>query len=267
MGISKYRPVRKQPFLGPSAARAVLIDRSSSLDRALAFTNLLVSATLAAAALWLGYTYHSNEQLDREKERQREDRRDALTAQMQMENSVAKCMQYNIDLSKPEKLDPKGLSRVAIARQIGQNSVYCRRIGWPLDERIEEAALARLVTAPDPVIAQAGQQALRLVRRERSAPPPSLRKKADAYRALGGRAYYLSREELEIPVGSASQSLGLRPAFILDGGTLVPIPESTVAEPVADRFFLGDPQIRGFDIRGVGPRVTRAPAEETGNIQ
>lgn len=26
---------------------------------------------------------------------------------------------------------------------------------------------------------------------------------------------------------------------------------------LTDRFFLGDPQLRGFDIRGVGPRVTR----------
>src|SRR5690606_12974566 len=26
---------------------------------------------------------------------------------------------------------------------------------------------------------------------------------------------------------------------------------------LTDRFFLGDPQIRGFDIRGVGPRVLR----------
>ncbi len=26
-----------------------------------------------------------------------------------------------------------------------------------------------------------------------------------------------------------------------------------------DRFFLGQPQMRGFDIRGVGPRVQRVP--------
>ena len=39
--------------------------------------------------------------------------------------------------------------------------------------------------------------------------------------------------------------------------------ESTAADvdPVRlnDRFFLGSPQIRGFDIRGVGPRIQRAP--------
>jgi outer membrane protein insertion porin family len=33
------------------------------------------------------------------------------------------------------------------------------------------------------------------------------------------------------------------------------------ADPVRliDRFFLGEPQIRGFDIRGVGPRIQRIP--------
>ena len=36
---------------------------------------------------------------------------------------------------------------------------------------------------------------------------------------------------------------------------------------LTDRFFLGEPQIRGFDIRGVGPRVLRQPivADEDGN--
>ena len=38
-----------------------------------------------------------------------------------------------------------------------------------------------------------------------------------------------------------------------------------------DRFFLGEPQIRGFDVRGVGPRVLRAfqfdtSVDENGNI-
>ncbi|WP_435417952.1 outer membrane protein assembly factor BamA [Parerythrobacter aurantius] len=32
-----------------------------------------------------------------------------------------------------------------------------------------------------------------------------------------------------------------------------------------DRFFLGEPQIRGFDIRGVGPRVLRQPIIDDGN--
>lgn len=38
---------------------------------------------------------------------------------------------------------------------------------------------------------------------------------------------------------------------------------------LTDRFFLGEPQFRGFDIRGVGPRVLRQPiiADENGNPQ
>ena len=47
-------------------------------------------------------------------------------------------------------------------------------------------------------------------------------------------------------------------------GRLYPQLRETAApgiDPVrlTDRFFLGSPQIRGFDIRGVGPRVQRAP--------
>lgn len=34
---------------------------------------------------------------------------------------------------------------------------------------------------------------------------------------------------------------------------------------LVDRFFLGEPQIRGFDIRGVGPRVQRIPYDSDGN--
>jgi outer membrane protein insertion porin family len=33
---------------------------------------------------------------------------------------------------------------------------------------------------------------------------------------------------------------------------------------LTDRFFLGEPQIRGFDIRGVGPRIQRVPFDENG---
>jgi outer membrane protein insertion porin family len=35
---------------------------------------------------------------------------------------------------------------------------------------------------------------------------------------------------------------------------------------ITDRFFLGEPQIRGFDIRGVGPRVLRRRFGEDGNV-
>ncbi|MGF1549452.1 MAG: outer membrane protein assembly factor BamA [Sphingomonadaceae bacterium] len=35
---------------------------------------------------------------------------------------------------------------------------------------------------------------------------------------------------------------------------------------IIDRFFLGEPQIRGFDIRGIGPRVLRIPRDGEGNL-
>ena len=38
--------------------------------------------------------------------------------------------------------------------------------------------------------------------------------------ALGGRAYYLGRAELEIPLGSGARELGLRPSIFMDVGAL-----------------------------------------------
>ena len=35
---------------------------------------------------------------------------------------------------------------------------------------------------------------------------------------------------------------------------------------LTDRFFLGEPQMRGFAIRGVGPRVLRVPFDASGNL-
>jgi outer membrane protein insertion porin family len=35
---------------------------------------------------------------------------------------------------------------------------------------------------------------------------------------------------------------------------------------LVDRFFLGEPQIRGFDIRGIGPRVQRIPYDADGKL-
>ena len=38
--------------------------------------------------------------------------------------------------------------------------------------------------------------------------------------ALGGKAYYLGRAELEIPLGSGAREMGLRPSIFLDVGSL-----------------------------------------------
>jgi outer membrane protein insertion porin family len=49
--------------------------------------------------------------------------------------------------------------------------------------------------------------------------------------ALGGRAYYLARAELEIPLGSGARELGLRPSIYVQAGSLFGItrPRPTVA--------------------------------------
>jgi outer membrane protein insertion porin family len=38
--------------------------------------------------------------------------------------------------------------------------------------------------------------------------------------ALGGKAYYLARAELEIPLGSGARELGLRPSIFVDAGAV-----------------------------------------------
>jgi len=47
--------------------------------------------------------------------------------------------------------------------------------------------------------------------------------------ALGGRAYYLSRAEIEIPIGSGLRELGLRPSVFMDAGAVFGLrnPETT----------------------------------------
>jgi outer membrane protein insertion porin family len=55
----------------------------------------------------------------------------------------------------------------------------------------------------------------------------------------------------------------------LEGGYIHSLEDSPGPgiDPVrlTDRFFLGEPQFRGFDIRGVGPRVQRIPLDENGD--
>ena len=49
---------------------------------------------------------------------------------------------------------------------------------------------------------------------------PSTDKKQITDDSLGGRAYYLGRLELEIPLGSSGRELGLRPSIFVDAGAL-----------------------------------------------
>ena len=54
--------------------------------------------------------------------------------------------------------------------------------------------------------------------------------------ALGGRAYYLGRAELEIPLPASARELGLRPSIFIDAGALFGLkePEKTVTFPVVN---------------------------------
>lgn len=73
-------------------------------------------------------------------------------------------------------------------------------------------------------------------------------KAAQYWSVLGGFIFSLSGE------GGAIKGLG---SAREDGADKVRL---------TDRFFLGEPQMRGFDIRGIGPRVLRLPYDADGNL-
>jgi outer membrane protein insertion porin family len=65
--------------------------------------------------------------------------------------------------------------------------------------------------------------------------------------ALGGKAYYVGRAELEIPVGSSFKELGLRPSVFVDIGSLF-----SLRRPITQSILPDDPraQNRCFDQSG-----------------
>ena len=82
------------------------------------------------------------------------------------------------------------------------------------------------------------------------------------FAGLGGDVHYLRTR------ANAARYWNLGRNFIaslsVEGGYIHSFDQGTATrDPVRliDRFFLGDPQIRGFDIRGVGPRIQRTPFE------
>ena len=56
--------------------------------------------------------------------------------------------------------------------------------------------------------------------------------------ALGGRAYYLGRLELEIPLGSGVKELGLRPSIFLDTGAVFGL-----KRPITEDYLPNDPRL------------------------
>ncbi|WP_179187149.1 outer membrane protein assembly factor BamA [Sphingomonas sp. TZW2008] len=81
------------------------------------------------------------------------------------------------------------------------------------------------------------------------------------FAGLGGDVKYLRTR------ADAAKYWGLGSGFILsalaEGGYIFSFEsdrgEGVDAVRITDRFYLGEPQFRGFDIRGVGPRVQRLP--------
>jgi hypothetical protein len=194
MGSLKYKWIRKLPTGGTaSRQKIILVQRPSVWDRAISIMNLFISSTLAAAALWLGYSYNANEQANRDRENAREERRDAIAARIQMETAISRCIQYNIDLSRQREFDRDPMYRLALTRQIADFSVNCRRIGQPLENQIVQGVLRRFASLGDQTVRQAARDALATIRQEQSKPPPSLHERAAAFRALGGHLHYVTR--------------------------------------------------------------------------
>tara|TARA_R110002072_G_scaffold38314_24_gene111091 strand:+ start:309 stop:3002 length:2694 start_codon:yes stop_codon:yes gene_type:complete len=84
------------------------------------------------------------------------------------------------------------------------------------------------------------------------------------YAGLGGSVNYFRVN------GKVGQYYPLPAGFILaltaEGGAIRSFEDRGIPGTddvrLTDRFFLGEPQIRGFDIRGVGPRVIRRPIRD-----
>ena len=81
------------------------------------------------------------------------------------------------------------------------------------------------------------------------------------FAGLGGNVRYVRTR------ADADKYWGLGSGFVfsvgVEGGYIHPLQDSPGdgidAVRITDRFYLGEPQFRGFDIRGVGPRVLRTP--------
>src|SRR3546814_4940080 len=64
--------------------------------------------------------------------------------------------------------------------------------------------------------------------------------------ALGGRAYYQGRIELDIPLGTGAKELGLRPSIFLDVGSVFSVRRPTLT--TLANFRETDPNAPGFGL-------------------
>ncbi len=82
--------------------------------------------------------------------------------------------------------------------------------------------------------------------------------------ALGGRAYYLARAELEIPLGSGARDLGLRPSVFVDIGSVFGVRTPSLqdfppGDPRLERPILNNQGLRQCTSGGTSPVVTPIP--------
>ena len=86
--------------------------------------------------------------------------------------------------------------------------------------------------------------------------------------ALGGRAYYKSRFELEIPLGSGAKELGLRPSIFLDVGSVFGIKNPTFANGGLQDFPNGTflEQLTAAGLAQCGVSTTNADMTVTNTI-
>jgi outer membrane protein insertion porin family len=94
---------------------------------------------------------------------------------------------------------------------------------------------------------------------------PSENRREFADDALGGRAYYLARAEVEIPLGSGAKELGLRPSIFLDAGAVFGVrrPLPTVVFPDANNDGRLEPLVRPI-LSAEGLRQCFTPPPSTG---
>jgi outer membrane protein insertion porin family len=89
------------------------------------------------------------------------------------------------------------------------------------------------------------------------------------FAGLGGSVKYLrarSNAGAYYPIGK-----GFVFSVRWEGGAIAPLNKESTTPGVesvrlTDRFYLGEPQLRGFDIRGVGPRMIRQFYDGSGNL-
>ncbi|WP_229953714.1 outer membrane protein assembly factor BamA [Parasphingorhabdus litoris] len=82
--------------------------------------------------------------------------------------------------------------------------------------------------------------------------------------AIGGRAYYLGRAELEIPLGSGARELGLRPSIFVDAGAVFNVTQPLLVDNRVQAVVEGVPQF--LTVGADGNITTTADAVDANGV-